>query len=440
MFVAAYRPTPHESQKEEVPLSTFKMPYNSTHIQFKEEIGKLEDKNFTKLDLSRQSMKLREIRLLCKILENNNTITELDLSLNEIGVKGGEKLAKTLLQCPNITSLNIAHNIVGSQSFNSFFRNPYLRKLNLMNTDLSDIYLWSQEELMEILKDNKNLKSLNLCELEFKEEIFEKMVDCVLQNTALEEIYLFEDSSNYGAYDFTKLFLSKTLLSIHLKKAKFHYKYERDLMGPMMENLSKNSTLKSLDLSNASLTSDKSIDYFCQKMIEMDSLEEFSGVFFFCNLRSMNSVAELIEKTRKLKYLNMNNWYFEKNNFGYRELKVLFEAISNNKSITHLIMTPHFRLELKRQDIDEIISMISKNRTIQYLETKIYSDDHHSKYFEKKLESILIQNRQLIDVHFPMKEKSFEKTFDLNFNFNYFSQKRSREEDNEEKNKKIKIL
>jgi uncharacterized protein YjbI with pentapeptide repeats len=438
MFVAAYRPTPHESQKKEVPLSTFKMPYNSTHIQFKEEIGKLEDKNFTKLDLSRQSMKLREIRLLCKLLEKNDTITELDLSLNEIGVKGGEKLAKTLLQCPNITSLNIAHNIVGAESFNSFFRNPYLKKLNLMGTDLSEIYLWNQEELMEILKDNKNLKSLNLCELEFKEEIFQKMVDSVLQNTVLEEIYLFEDSSNYGAYDFTKIFLSKTLVSIHLKRAKFHYHYERDLMESMMENLSKNSTLKSLDISNATLTSDKSLDFFCQKLIEMDSLEELSGVFVFCNLNSMNSVSELIEKTRKLKYLNMDKWYFKKN-FGYSELKVLFEAISNNKSITHLIMTPNFHLELKRQDIDEIISMLSKNRTIQYLETKIHCvEGHHSKYFEKKLESILIQNRQLIDVHFPM--KAFAKTFDLNFSFNYFSQKRSRDEDNEEKNKKIKIL
>ncbi|EAY01137.1 Leucine Rich Repeat family protein [Trichomonas vaginalis G3] len=207
------------------------------------------------ISLAKCELNFDSVTTISKSIDCQMSLQSLDLSNTSIGQHDVAQLAVALMHQSTLRSLNLSNNPVKSFGawalFHALQNNLYLQELNLKNTELDDE---SCQSLTEFLDKNKTLKVLEIGYNSFSEKELQNFSNRLSKSFSLQLL----DISNNKTDPY------KDTMSSIFDLAETSHTLKRlivggNALGPKSVNslvrmIKNNRTLKSLKLSNCSLT------------------------------------------------------------------------------------------------------------------------------------------------------------------------------------------
>jgi Ran GTPase-activating protein (RanGAP) involved in mRNA processing and transport len=276
-----------------------------------EKISKKLKKNSVKsLDISNNSFKTKELKILADGFGKSKILESLDMSQNDIS-SGGIKIFSKFFSSPSLVTLDLSMNdplndegvslLVKCISKNEMLKNLYLSNCGFTDTGI--------KEITKLLTNKKlNLKRLdvsgNLISKEGSDVIFESLMD----NSKLKVLKM------SGA----KLFPEEIIYmnTLHDDSEDGDY-VEKSSLTKLYQMLAKNNSLKQLNLNNCSLKELDLIDFFlsletndCLEILNLQSTKRYhsSGNYKITNVEKNNKLLPIIKNMKSLRVLNLQHY------------------------------------------------------------------------------------------------------------------------------------
>ena len=283
--------------------------------------------NLEELCLSDNDLK-SSASIILQALKNNSQLKKLNLNSNSMSGKVAEDLANVIRSNSGLEQLYLSDNNLKSSAIvilQALKDNSQLKFLNLNSNNmtgkvaedlanvirnnsglkqlcLSDNNLKSSAiVILQALKDNSQLKILNLNNNNMSEKVAEDLANVIRNNSGLEQLYLSDNGLKSSA-------------------------------SIILQALKDNSQLKSLNLNNNNMSG---------KVVEdlADVIRNKSGLEQLClsdnNLKSSAIVIlQALKDNSQLKFLNLNN-----NNMSEKVAEDLANVIRNNSGLEQLYLS-----------------------------------------------------------------------------------------------------
>lgn len=200
-------------------IETAKKGYNECVAKLEKEEGNLKEiystiyRNTSPYELALANYNMKDgwnFTLLMRILEKNTSLLTLSLSRKNLGDYEAEQLSNMLIENKKLRRLELEGNFFGPEAAKSFSRaikeNVTLRYLDLENNtltnkgkDISGIL-----ELLEALKSNTMLISLNLTNNYLVEELGTYIIECLNMNKTIIHLEIFQNKDFCERSNFTE--------------------------------------------------------------------------------------------------------------------------------------------------------------------------------------------------------------------------------------------
>ena len=163
-----------------------------------------ENTSLVKLDLPYCSINAEQSKLLAQSLKENNTLRYLDIHGNTLGVDGAKEFAELLNKNTTLQHFDIGSNKIENEGLESFLKvlaekNNTLLQFEAGNNEINmDDDL--KNNLIEVLKQNKKLHTLNLYNNNISSEIKPDIIQELRKNKHLTNFSISHESDEDKSY------------------------------------------------------------------------------------------------------------------------------------------------------------------------------------------------------------------------------------------------
>ena len=210
------------------------------------------NKFITLVDIKNNILNDDDISKLFQSLKVESKILTLDLSFNVIDTDGIKSIYEYLKKNKTLRQIILNNNFLSEKSCVVIKNMLQDSDINLKNLSLQSCQIKSYAVLIfEGLKKNINLDSINLADnnIGILKEKFSLLSPCLKENKNLKELNL---DSNAINNECLKLILDGIAESKSLKFVSFRYnKFERNIFYVVYDTLEKNKNLKKFDFTNS---------------------------------------------------------------------------------------------------------------------------------------------------------------------------------------------
>ncbi len=216
------------------------------------------NKFITLVDIKNNILNDDDISKLFQSLKVESKILTLDLSFNVIDTDGIKSIYEYLKKNKTLRQIILNNNFLSEKSCVVIKKMLEDSDINLKNLSLQSCQIKSYAVLIfEGLKKNINLDSINLADnnIGILKEKFSLLSPCLKENKNLKELNL---DSNAINNECLKLILDGIAESTSLKFVTFRYnKFERSIFYSVLDTLEKNKNLKKFDFTNSGFYSNE---------------------------------------------------------------------------------------------------------------------------------------------------------------------------------------
>ena len=214
------------------------------------------NKYITLVDIKNNILNDDDICKLFESLKEDSKILTLDLSLNVIDTDGIKAIYEYLKKNKNLRKIILNNNFLSEKSCIVIKKMLEDTNVSLKNLSLESCQIKSYAVLIfEGLKKNTSLDSINLADnnIGILKEKFSLLSPCLKENTNLKELNLDTNEINNESL---KLILDGISESTSLKFVSFRYnKFENNIFYVVFDTLEKNKNLKKFDFTNSGFSS-----------------------------------------------------------------------------------------------------------------------------------------------------------------------------------------
>jgi Ran GTPase-activating protein (RanGAP) involved in mRNA processing and transport len=384
----------------------FVLPKNTEDVDLsgyefdKEELDKISKKlnknQVRSLNISNNSLKIKELKIFSKAFEKSKILDSLDLSENDLSIEGIELFSK-ILSSSSLVTLNLSGNSFGDEGIvlltkylkkNEMIKNLNIsncgfseegvkeiskllssEKCNLKRLDISGNHFDEIDSLFETLIENKKLKVLKLSEFQLvhDQSILEEVniFKMLQKNYSLKQLNLidsFVSSLDLGFF-FSAMSANPTLEILNIKRKKNYYRYHHSEESVYVPEII------------------QGIEKFFQKT----SLRVLNLNNFFLDFQMFEFIAKGLEINSSIEILNLEGNYLGKFNSGLES----FKSLKKNETLKELYLNSNF---LQPKELENLIQFLEENKTLEKLDI---SNNHLqfqnlSHYYLQKNTSMLV--------------------------------------------------
>ena len=367
-----------------------------------------ENSQLKALNLNDNNMTGQVAEELANVIKNNSGLEELHLYNNDLR-SSAIVILQALKENSQLKALNLnGNNMTGQVAedlANVIKNNSGLEGLHLYNNDLRS----SATVILQALKENSQLKVLNLNGNNMTGQVAEELANVIKNNSGLEELYLYNNdlrssatvilqalkensqlkALNLGGNNMTGQ-VAEELANVIKNNSGLEelYLYNNDLRSSatvILQALKENSQLKALNLNGNNMTGQVAEDL--ANVIKNNSgLEE---LYLFNNdLRSSATVIlQALKENSQLKVLDLND-----NNMTGQVAEDLANVIKNNSGLEELYL---FNNDL-RSSATVILQALKENSQLKVLNLNI---NNMTGQVAEELANVIKNNSGLEELH-----------------------------------------
>ena len=240
-------------KNENIPLAYLFLENNELKYGIEDVSNIISNNKFiTLVDIKNNILNDDDICKLFESLKEDSKILTLDLSLNVIDTDGIKAIYEYLKKNKNLRKIILNNNFLSEKSCIVIKKMLEDTNVSLKNLSLESCQIKSYAVLIfEGLKKNTSLDSINLADnnIGILKEKFSLLSPCLKENKNLKELNL---DSNAINNECLKLILDGIAESKSLKFVSFRYnKFERNIFYVVYDTLEKNKNLKKFDFTNS---------------------------------------------------------------------------------------------------------------------------------------------------------------------------------------------
>jgi Ran GTPase-activating protein (RanGAP) involved in mRNA processing and transport len=240
-------------KNENIPLAYLFLENNELKYGIEDVSNIISNNKFiTLVDIKNNILNDDDICKLFESLKAESKILTLDLSLNVIDTEGIKAIYEYLKKNQNLRQIILNNNFLSEKSCVVIKKMLEDSNVHLKNLSLEGCQIKSYAVLIfEGLKKNTILDSINLADnnIGILKEKFSLLSPCLKENKNLKELNL---DSNAINNECLKLILDGIAESKSLKFVSFRYnKFERNIFYVVYDTLEKNKNLKKFDFTNS---------------------------------------------------------------------------------------------------------------------------------------------------------------------------------------------
>ena len=240
-------------KNENIPLAYLFLENNELKYGIEDVSNIISNNKFiTLVDIKNNILNDDDICKLFESLKAESKILTLDLSLNVIDTDGIKAIYEYLKKNQNLRQIILNNNFLSEKSCVVIKKMLEDSNVHLKNLSLEGCQIKSYAVLIfEGLKKNTILDSINLADnnIGILKEKFSLLSPCLKENKNLKELNL---DSNAINNECLKLILDGIAESKSLKFVSFRYnKFERNIFYVVYDTLEKNKNLKKFDFTNS---------------------------------------------------------------------------------------------------------------------------------------------------------------------------------------------
>ncbi|XP_044744337.1 uncharacterized protein LOC123306418 isoform X1 [Coccinella septempunctata] len=255
----------------------------------------------------------KQMKAICRVLENNTFIRELNLQDNWLSVESCTYLASVLEMNTNLRILKMKECRIGVEGMAALCEALELSSIQELDLSFNSLGNDGLKEGKAAFSGNANLSELNLSHNDFTEEAVNDLHDILIEAYHLVKLDL-----SWNCFNTPKCMrkLCRGLLentSLEWFSLAWNGIATQQTVFPFIRFLKKSLTLKYLDMSN-NLIGGPSLDLLMKGVAESNSLEHFKiGNNVFSPPKAY-SCAEILSKPRDkpLKLIDMENMVVQK--------------------------------------------------------------------------------------------------------------------------------
>ena len=359
------------------------------------------------LDLSDNSMSEEVASDLADVIKNNVQLEELRLFNNKLQ-SSCTVILKALKRNSNLKTLNLNDNMTGKVVYD-------LADVIANNTSLEGLYLRgnnlqsSAGVILQTLKGVSNVKFLDLSDNSMSEEVASDLADVIKNNVQLEELRLFNNKLQSSCTVILQaLKRNSNLKTLNLNDNNMTGKVVYDLAdvianntsleglylrgnnlqssaGVILQALKGVSNVKVLDLSDNNMSEEIASDLadVIKNNVQLEELHLFNNELQSC----CTVILQALKRNSNLKTLNLND-----NNMTGKVVYDLADVIANNTSLEGLYLRGN-NLQSSAGVILQALKGVSNVKVLDL------SDNNMSEEVASDLADVIKNNVQLEELH-----------------------------------------
>jgi len=264
-------------------------------------------------------------KYICELLKRHAEIEIINLKKNNISDKGWAYLIDGLQNLEVLRILNLSCNKIQECGYKYLYEGlKNTKTLEEINTLHNFMACPWNNNLIQILEKNPNIRILNLESVSHKDDNIKSLCKILEKNNKIEELDIINSSLDDQGSEFFRDFIkkSKTLRKIGINPLLMNFKI-------IFEGLKDNKSIKSLHIYR--LPEDQ-VKYLSDSLINNQVIEELKLPFIDISLTNSKLLAKIIKSTSSLKRLDLtNSTNLDNNNF-----KAICSALIDNNTIEEL--------------------------------------------------------------------------------------------------------
>ena len=263
-----------------------------------------------------------------------NCLVLLNIDNNKLGAKGTKYLSYFLKFCCSLESLSINNNNIMSKGMKYLqFSLKSSENLRVLSLNYNNIDSHGCDYLGLIIKEHKVIKELSLESNCICDEGASTLFKTLKTNTYIKQLSISYNSLTSKSDSVIGNYLStnNNLVSLNLSNNNFS-----DSIEAIASALSRNSSLKELNLNSTSL-SNEGIEIFCDKMMSNETLRRIYMNSNEITDENIVHIVKLLRESGVITHLFISNNYIT--NEG---AKLIAQELGKNKYLSHLKLNSNY--------------------------------------------------------------------------------------------------
>ena len=340
--------------------------------------------NLYSLNISNNPILDEGVKKLTNSLKYLENLHKLNISFCNLSFSGFEYLIKALQFIKRIEYLNVSGNNLKSPYYERIklcFPNLGIRNLNMSKCELGNESAYT---LGECLMGNETIRNINISENKISDSGFQSFVDLFSNNNSIE---VFDCSINYISDVTAKEFIQNMKYNRTLKKINFYdNQLKNDIGNVFIELLEVNKTLTNINL--------------MYNRVQIKIIDEINRILKLNSEKQKSKFIPNIQKDIKSLQFNPELFKFYTQSIKNKKIQqeILYKKVKqDDKHYSKLLNKNNKKIDIKVQENEIIKNEIMETQekikeikdNIDILQSEIY------KYEEKINDKIDIQRKQI---------------------------------------------